>query len=480
MFHRPGHPSTADFGRNAMLHFKNGLAGAIVSLALLAGQPAGAQEAATPAKSTKMLETGGIHGELLTFGEDKALTAGSSVFAQIRLSSQVSGKRSASQAAEIIIAAERGDIVAVTGASVKDEDGGAKRARVDGLRKGRDRTVLVEVRLPKAEAAEPTRLKVSLLAVPGNGSKADTPEPAGQQAAAEVSWSVKDCVGGYYGALQQIRENAELKISEKLKVATKADPALPQSWLFSPKPERRSRRLRRSSPDTTAASPTERERAVFAEAGKLVRAGRDPALSTSVDLGWALGKVAGDLDGYLAQPANAAICTGAPGMIGYYDKRLEALPKRGEYLTRLAADAKAVAREKAEAALQTARELSDGAAAWGSLTPVATKAMALGDDGLKGLTLSLAELAALPAEALGKVKDALTPYEALSQVREAGFETDGMPEAVQRAVREALVAIDAAARLEVVQQRHMEMQRAFEGRIKAIRDAHSAHCTCQR
>ena len=463
-----------------MLHFKNGLASAIVSLALLAGQTAGAQEAATPARPTKILETGGIRGELLTFGENEALTAGSSVFAQIRLSSQVSGRRSASQAAELIVTAERGEIVSLTGASVGDEDGGAKRARVEGLRKGRDRTVLVELRLPNAETAEPTRLKVSLLALSGDGSRADGAAPAGQQpVAAEISWGVKDCAGGYYGALQQIRANAELKISDKLKLAAKPDPALPQSWLFSPKPERRSRRLRRSSPDITASSPTDRERAVFTEAGKLVRAGRDPALSTSVDLGWALGKVAGDLDGYLAQPANAAICTGAPGMIGYYEKRLEALPKHGERLTRLAADAKAVAREKAEIALQTARELPDGAATWGSLTPVATKAMTLGDEGLKGLTLSLAELAALPAEVLGKVKDAATPYEALAQVREAGFETEGMPEAVRKAVRNALIALDAAARLEVVQQRHMEIQRAFEGRIRAIRDAHSAHCTCQ-
>jgi hypothetical protein len=460
-----------------MLHDKNSLAGLIMSLAVLAMAPARAQETAAPAQPTRIFETGGIRGELLTVGEGKALTAGSAVFAQIRLSTDATGRRGG-LAADILVEAERGEIAAITGASSENGEAGTRRARVEGLRKGRDRTVLVELKLPKSTQAEPTRLKVSLLPAADGDARSDAQAPAAGQASAELSWSVKDCAGSYYGALQQIRENPELKISEKLKLATKADPALPKNWLFAPKMERRSRRSRRSAPDI-AAAPTERERAVYTEAGKLVRSGRDPALSSSGDLGWALGKVAGDLDGYLAQPSNPAMCTGTPGLTGYYEKRLEALPKRGERLTQLATDARAVAREKAEAALRAARELPEDAPAWGSITPVAAKAMALGDGGLKDLAVSLAELAALPADALTKVKDAATPYDALIQVREAGFETDGMPEAVRKALREAFVAADAAARLDVVQRRHLEVQRAFEGRIKAIREAHQTHCVCQ-
>jgi hypothetical protein len=461
-----------------MLHDKNGLAGLIMSLAVLASAPAGAQETAATPQPTRIFETGNIRGELLTVGEGKALTAGSAVFAQIRLSTEATGRRGG-LAADILVEAERGEIAAITGASSKDGEAGARRARVEGLRKGRDRTVLVELKLPNSTQAEPTRLKVSLLPAADGEARPDAQAPAAGQASAEISWTVKDCAGSYYGALQQIRENPELKISEKLKLATKTDPTLPKSWLFAPKTERRSSRRSRRSSRETAASSTERERAVYTEAGKLVRSGRDPALSSSGDLGWALGKVAGDLDGYLAQPSNPAMCTGAPGLTGYYEKRLEALPKRGERLTQLATDAKTVAREKAEAALRVARELPEDAPAWGTITPVAAKAMALGDGGLKDMTVSLAELAALPAEALAKVKDAATPYDALVQVREAGFETDGMPDGVRKALREAFVATDAAARVEVIQQRHLDVQHAFEGRIKAIREAHQTHCVCQ-
>jgi len=70
-------------------------------------------------------------------------------------------------------------------------------------------------------------------------------------------------------------------------------------------------------------------------------------------------------------------------------------------------------------------------------------------------------------------------YDALVPIEEAGIHRDGMPDAVRDAMRAAFTAIDAAARLDAIRLRHQGLQAAFDGRIKAIRDAHGKHCVCE-
>jgi hypothetical protein len=438
-----------------------------------AGKRAAAADAVSPppAPPVKILEAGNIRAELLTIGENKTLAAEGAAFAQVKLSTGTAAKKGIN--AELLVEASHGEVVSITGSGSKAEGNGpAARVQIDGLRKGRDRNLLVEMKLPKAES-DRTTLKVTLRAL------SDAGQPAGKEAATEIAWSIKDCAGGYYGALQEIRNQSEWQATERWKAAAKADPNLPKGWLFAPREERRSRRRRRQEPEVTAASPIKNQREIFAEASKIARAGRDTALDRDGNLGWTLGKASSDLDSYLSQPINPAICTGAPGFADYYEKRLADLVKRGEKLTVLAADAKRLAQDKAATAFRMVRELSDETPGWGGVTPVAAKAMAIRDDSLTGLAASLAELAAVPAEILGKVRQAQTPYAALVPIHDAGIGAKGMPEALRDSLSAAFAAIDAAARLEVIRERHAGVQGAFEGRIKAIRDAHGKHCVCQ-
>jgi hypothetical protein len=221
------------------------------------------------------------------------------------------------------------------------------------------------------------------------------------------------------------------------------------------------------------------QREIFNEAGKLVRAGRDAALDRDANIGWALGKIGSDLDNYLAQPINPAICTGAPGLADWYEKRLADFVKRGEKLNALTSDATRLAQDKVETVFRLVRELSDETPGWGGITPVSAKAIPIRNDSLAGMAISLAELAAIPAATLEKVRQAKAPYDALLPVHEAGIGTDGMPDPIRDALRTAFGAIDAAARLDVIRERNAGVLSAFEGRIKAIRDAHAKHCVCQ-
>jgi hypothetical protein len=468
-----------------MIDLRHRLALGLMGL-VLAGAPCGAfaqdsmqrtaaANAASPAHAAavKTLEAGDVRAELLTIGADKALTAGSGAFAQIKLSTDAAARKGVS--AEVVVEAEHGEVASIGGAGLKTEtEGRTMRARVDGLRKGRSRNLLVEVKLPP-EGQERTTLKVTLRS-PANPGKAGEPAAASEDATA-ISWSVKDCAGGYYGALQQIRDNADWRATEQWKEASKADDSLPKGWVFAPREERRSRRRRRSQTDVAA--PTKSERAIFAEAGRLARAGKDPALDRNGDLGWALGKISADLDSYLSQPTNPAICTGALGMTDYYTKRLAALAKRGERLEQLVAEAKTLAQGKVEAAFAAARALAEETPGWSGVTPISAKAMTVRTDSLTGMAFSLAELAAIPADVLGKVKDAQGPYDALIPIEEAGIDREGMPDGVRNAVRAAFTAIDAAARLDAIAERHKRLQAAFDGRINAIRDAHGKHCVCE-
>ena len=140
-----------------MRNVHGGLAAVILSLACLGlgaapglraeEKAAGASEAPkatapTDARPlTKSFAAGGILGEVLAAPEDKALSAGGTAFAQVRLSADAGGRKGVT--ATLLIEAGDGEIAAITGSGIKvREEGKARMVTVDGLRKGRDRLVL--------------------------------------------------------------------------------------------------------------------------------------------------------------------------------------------------------------------------------------------------------------------------------------------------------------------------------------------------
>lgn len=422
--------------------------------------------------AVQVLEAGNIRGELLVLGQDKKLPAGSGAFAQLTLSTDSTAKRGVD--AEIIVEAGEGQAVSITGAGV-ESGRETTRARVEGLRKGRNRLVLVEVKLPQSDS-ETSKVKIVLRSPDkAAGSGAD----AHKESAAEIAWTVRDCAGSYASALQKIRQNEALRATEIWKEAARAERDLPRKWLFQASSERKSRRKRRSEPETTAASPVKNQREIYSEAAKFMRAGRDPALDRKGNLGWVLSKVASDLENYLSQPAKPAICTGAPALADYYEGRLSGLSKHGERLGGLAADAKIMAQSRVENAFRSARDLTDENAGWGGVTPVAAKSIAIKAESLTGMTASLAELAGMPAELITKIGNTPDAFEALTLVRETGLDTDGIPDPVRKEIRAALSAIEAAARIDAVHGRHAAVQAAFMGRVAGIREAHATHCVCE-
>ena len=184
-----------------------------------------------------------------------------------------------------------------------------------------------------------------------------------------LAWPVTDCAGGYLAALRQIGEEKGNRLREIWREASRPEKSMPREWLFRPAlPKSSSRRRKGASADVTASLAAQDAREIFLEAGRLLRAGYDPDLGLKGRHSFTLSKTSNDLRKYFSQDENAAICTGAIAFTNYYEGKLSPLRKRGERLTALNAEAKQLARERADAIFEAARGLPMGHPGWGGAT----------------------------------------------------------------------------------------------------------------
>ena len=232
---------------------------------------------------------------------------------------------------------EHGEIVGVTGPQVDtDEEGNVRIAHIEGLRQGRDRSLLVEVKLRTAEGNPPNKLKLTLRSP---GAEPDEKDGAAVELAAFsestdtalLAWPVTDCAGGYLAALRQIGEEKGNRLREIWREASRPEKSMPREWLFRPALPKSSSRRRKVAPaDVTASLAAQDAREIFLEAGRLLRAGYDPDLGLKGRHSFTLSKTSNDLRKYFSQDENAAICTGAIAFTNYYEGKLSPLRKRGE------------------------------------------------------------------------------------------------------------------------------------------------------
>ncbi len=456
------------------------LAGALLTTAVLAETPSvtGAVQSVSDAEMRldlpRYLRAGPIRGELTATPANGRYAAGASAFAQLKLSGDTDAKRGI--AAELLLEAENGEIVSVTGPEVDAEETGATHlARIEGLRQGRDRTVLIEFKL-RAAGNAPNTLKLTLREAQTDERETSRQGSGAAEETVAIAWPVNDCAGGYHAAIKQIGENGGNRLRESWREALRPDKSMARGWLFRPLMPRRS--VRRQAETETGALSQSEQRAIYVEANGLIGTGYDSSLRESGRYGWTVAKVGADLRKYFSQAENPALCTGAIGFTDYYEKQLAPLGKRGERLAKLAADAKRLAQEKAGQAVVTARTLPGGHPAWGGATLAALKPVSDTPDDLKTRIVELMQLADFPMEAVAKVKEAEGAYAALRILDDAGLDAGEAPKMLRAELREALSAIEAAIRLEAFQQRGAALWQKLHGSLDAIREAHAKNCIC--
>ena len=433
-----------------------------------------------PAPPTQ-LQAGTVRAALMATPAAGRYSAGTSAFAQIRLSSQSTAKRGA--AAELLLQVEHGEIVGVTGSGLdRDEEGGVQIVHVHGLRRGRDRSLLVEVKLRAAEGNPPNTLKLTLRAPDAEQDDEDgeqaVPGRASAQATALLAWPVTDCAGRYHAALRQIGAEKGNRLRDIWRAASRPEKSRPRQWLFRPATPKPTARRRRAAPEVTASIASKDAGEIFTEAGRMLRAGYDPALGLKGRYSFTLGKTSNDLRKYFSQDENAAICTGAVAFASYYEAKLSPLRKRGERLTELSAEARQLAHERADAIFEAARGLPMGHPGWGGATLASLRPIEDRSRDLKATVADLVEVAGASEAFVAELRGSEGPYSALRMLEDRGLEDTELPKDMRVNLRQALAAIEAAVVLDSFVARYAGFWSGFHGSLEAIRDAHGKNCVC--
>ncbi|HEY7646285.1 MAG TPA: hypothetical protein VH858_14675, partial [Hyphomicrobiales bacterium] len=107
------------------------------------------------------LSAGTIHGELTATSLSAIYSEGASAFVQLALTSRSGGKKG--EAVEVLLQTEQSEIAGVTGPGAEtEEDGAVRRVRVEGIRAGQSRKLLIEVKLHGSEGKPASRLMLTL------------------------------------------------------------------------------------------------------------------------------------------------------------------------------------------------------------------------------------------------------------------------------------------------------------------------------
>jgi hypothetical protein len=421
------------------------------------------------------LVVGPLKGSLTATSPGDLHSAGSSAFVQVDLSSDNRSRRGLT--AELDMETENGEIVQIHGSGVDADGEGARRvARIKGIKKGRSRTVLIEIRLKHGAEGSQSRLRLALDA-PDNGDRDrdDASEGGKMRQSVSLAWRVANCGEQYHTALQDIGTSGGNDLRELLSAARSADKSMSRQWMFRPS---RPARSRGKADDETGRVTRQQARTLYSEASALVSAGNDRSLRRKGPHGWTLDKTANDLGKYFSQDMNPALCTGALGFASYYDEKLEPLGERRERRVRFAGLAEQLAREKAADVFEAARAIAGGHPAWGGATLITLKPRAAETQTMQALLVDLLKSAGFPGDLVKEVGNAANAYDALKHLDEQGLKSDALTKEMGSKLKEAVASIEMAVRLAVFRDRYEVFWDGFHGRLDAIRAAYAEHCIC--
>ncbi|MDA7947477.1 MAG: hypothetical protein MPJ78_08365 [Hyphomicrobiaceae bacterium] len=459
-------------------------------------------EAARPGQPARPevheLSADGLAGTITVLRTGHPFPVGGSAFAQIRISNKSKSKFTD---AELALRADTASILNVSGGRLEVRQEGEERvARLKRIRKGRPRTVIIELKLqdpstPDQNAPE-NRLHVTLR-VPGGAG--DT---------ATLDWEITNCAGEFYSEIVKVREGSGSGISDKLKAVKSRDKSRPGRWLFPPRLKRsratrkcirrarrwsyqrgryvyRCVRYKRIEPVVVAdATPVKFERSVFNFAGTFVRSRTmDGALDRRRDTGWATHRVSQNLKGFLQQDSSPAICTGAIQFFNYFDDRMTGFVKRAAKLDDMDSKAQRLASLRTDDAIRAAETAAaekaepGGHPGWGTTPLDLPQAQEKAE--LKRQIQNLAQITG-DAQLGQSVADADNAYAAL-KVMSAYYKSDAgkaLNKPTRAALYQALSAIEAADYIGKVAMRYADLHQALIGSMETLRHAHGRSCQC--
>lgn len=430
----------------------------------------GSDRVAVPLQSVT-LDAGSLSAVVELPATNVPLAAGSSTFANVTIKTNSKTPRSG----ELKFSATNGAIKTIFQAEGTISERGAEAVvPLKAIRSNRERKVLVEIALAPGAAASDLGLSVALTSM--DGEKASS-------VPAKFSWSVKDCAGAFRRALSEAADTRLAGIDESLNALRPARRSA-ETWIFRPdlRSLRRNACRGKKCAEEAASTPgavTSDERSLIIEAQSILSTGgADPNLTRESAMGWPTFKAASDLKGYLKQPANPAICTGALQFSDYYLKNLGRLKARVERVKALAGMSSGLIQARIEFLRSQASALPGGHPAWGGATLALARPASTGNVGLSESVVELAKLSGLAPDAIMEIEKAeglRSALEASARHWDAAAITDKSYRSQAEFVLSLVEAADVIARLAANYDR---LEKDFLGTFAFIRDAYKEHCIC--
>jgi len=414
------------------------------------------------------LKTDGVSATITVLRTGHPFPAGGSAFVQIKLKNTAKAKR---VSAELVLETDRADIREVSGSLLTIREEG---------REGEPGTGQDEMQ---------NKLKVTLR------------QPGGTGETATMGWRVANCASGFYSQIVKVREGSGAGLADAIKAARSKDRTRPGRWLFPPrlKTSKASRKCvsrakrwnKRSGryyfsctkyetiePMAVGTiTPVKSERSIFNFASRYVSArAYDRELSQTRDSGWAANRVSQNLQGFLKQKNNPAICTGAIPFLNYFDKRMEGFVKRASTFDEMAGKSWSLALLRTAEAVEAAKSDPGGHPGWGT-TPLDIPDSTF-EPTLQNQVETLAQLTT-NAELIQQISNADNAFAALRVMStDLKGAAKSSSESSRTAQYRALSAIEAADYIGTVARHYTDLRHALIGSIDTIREAHAANCTC--
>ena len=302
------------------------------------------------------------------------------------------------------------------------------------------------------------------------------------------------CSTRFYEALQDLRSTKISAIRTVAKPISKFDKTLPGRWIFSP-PSFKTRsackkyKYKKSGrrkcvkwgkvvPKNTAYTPEEQEYILTAQ--KIISGkGRHPVVKPRSPSHWVINIVAQNLNSYSSQKPHPALCTGALGMVDYFEGNLKRFKKHMSSIATLNEQSKAHILNQVErlnASLQNQSALKAINAEIDSVTQNQKIIVSSYDP----LTVNGQAVAALFGEDVGleilsrdQFIDQLKLTRALIKSRKPHIHASTYSQFLRLAT-----LLEATYYIQKTHDKYQVLEQKLFGSLRGIRTAHTSHCNC--
>jgi hypothetical protein len=330
------------------------------------------------------------------------------------------------------------------------------------------------------------KLTTLSLAVPG--------ELSGQGKSAHLGKSDLPCSLRFYAALQDLRSTKISAIRTVAQPISRVDKSLPGKWIFSPPAFKtrsvckkykyyRSGRKKcvkwaKSLPKNTAYTPEEKDYILTAQ--KIITGrGRHPMVKPRSPSHWVINIVAQNLNSYSSQKQHPALCTGALGMVDYFEGNLTRFRKHMMSIATLNEQSKAHILNQVErlnASLKKQTTLKTISAEIDSVTQNQRIIVSSYDP----LTVNGQAVAALFGEDVGleilsrdTFLDSLKLTRTLIKSRKPHIHASTYGQFLRLAT-----ILEATYYIQKTHDKYKILEQKLFGSLRGIRTAHTNHCNC--